>query len=54
MVHATDSLLAIHGVDGVAWLLAEENDRQWMGQAPAEPDRGVELTPVLAEESDSG
>jgi hypothetical protein len=50
LVHATDSILAIRGVDGIAWMLAEERGGRWMGQAPAEPDRSVELTPVLAEE----
>jgi hypothetical protein len=42
-VHATEAILAIAGIDSVAWRLARGHNDLWVGQAPAEPGRAVSL-----------
>ena len=42
-VHPLDAVLSISGIDSLAWLLARGNPDCWVGQAPAEPGRRVEL-----------
>jgi hypothetical protein len=42
-VHESEALLSISGIESVAWVLARGDADLWVGQAPAEPGRHVEM-----------
>jgi hypothetical protein len=43
-VHVHEAILSITGIDSLAWLLVRGDGDRWVGRAPIERDRLVELT----------